>query len=161
MAHVGKFYPVHFRRDLSLNLRQFDAKYARAYNTIVLQAEGTLGIKLNGKSLYVHEKDGPTFEMAKWESEFTTVAGRSVAWLAVIAPGVGDPETGPEWQLIDSVLGSLARYRPYLPPPISYVDLPARLVPGSITHPTVYRHNLSGEVRAGAMLWKEYHNIFG
>ena len=92
MAHLGKVYPVHFRRDFNLNVQNNSVGFAKAYNHFFAGASGTIGVALQTKPLVCIAQDETTFAGMKWDSGWQPRAGYSVKFSCetTFPPGAAD-----------------------------------------------------------------------
>lgn len=161
MAHVGKFYPVHFRRDLNLRVTNNRGGYARAYDAFANDKGGTVGVALNRKAMHCHAVDEKTFEFAKWTQPFQPIAGFNVRFTIVLTPTQGDVDVGPLLIIEERSLGVLARYETLPSGALGYSVFDFMLIPGSITTPAVYDDPITLRAGCQAIKWEEYHQIYG
>jgi len=107
MAHVGKYYPVHFRRDLNLDLFSNTFGIARAYGCQSQHFTGSVGSALNSRRLIANAVDEPTFQLANWLSEYELVAGRQVRFNIESSVVFGFPQLLMRVAVEDQSLGIL------------------------------------------------------
>jgi hypothetical protein len=161
MAHVGKFYPVHFRRDLNLNISNNNAGYPRAYDCFANDKQGSLGLYLNRVPFHCHAVSERTFQFAKWDQDYQYVRGFYVKFTLTLSGGRQDVYDGPGLVIRERSLGILATYLKRVAGTAGYKQLVLQLDIGSITHPTVYDDQVTQRAGAQAIEWTEYHNIYG
>jgi hypothetical protein len=107
MAHLGKRYPVAFRRDINLNLIDKRFYWPRVWRVKGHDLTGTIGSALStGTVVFSQEYDPRTLLLPEWRSGFGPVNGRSVDIRLLVAAGMGHDfdVTGQVW---DSVQGKI------------------------------------------------------
>jgi hypothetical protein len=68
MAHIGKYYRVHFRRDTCCNLSNSSFGWGCRYTWQTSGIGGTIGLALNNHIWVCTSTHGPTNDMPKWTS---------------------------------------------------------------------------------------------
>lgn len=68
MAHIGKQYPVHFRRDTFLNLTNFSLGFGKRYTIVLGGCTGSLGDSLSGQMFDARTAAGRERELPEWSS---------------------------------------------------------------------------------------------
>lgn len=109
MAHVGKLYPVAFRRDWSTDVRTFRRAMARDYFLFDHNSSGTIGGHITDKLLRAIEVDPFTVDVPRWEIEPTRVNGRMV--YGFLECTTQAPQGWMQWraEMFDTIQGSLVR----------------------------------------------------
>lgn len=161
MAHVGVIYPVHWRRDIALNLTNYRVAYGRAYSVTVDGKSGSLGLAMQGVPFYAHAQDETTFTFARWQDAYKSFHGRDIRWEGLISATGPEIGTGATWTLRDRLLGPLAVYKPFLGQLHAYQELPSTLVDGSLSHPELYNDTVTLRIIPDAVKWETYHHIYG
>jgi hypothetical protein len=110
MAHVGKFYPVHFRRDLGIDLNDNRAGYAKRYDVRMGSCSGTVGNVLDHLFLRCNPIDEKTFNGAKWQSSFIPAAGHLIRYTIEASSAVDYPRNSLRLTVEDQLLGMLAQF---------------------------------------------------
>lgn len=160
MAHAGKYYPVHFRRDLNLNQSTNNFGLARAYAVRSSLYTGTVGVPLNSKRIICHAVDEPTFQFAKWESEWFTCGTRTVRWLLECSLAKGYPTELMRVQIFDQVIGLLGYSSIITANHLTYRNLAGAWVQASSTHPDLlYGFVNSTRNNVDAVDWAEYNGL--
>lgn len=109
MAHAGKRYPVHFRRDFNLNVTTNSVGIAKAYALTSQSGFGVVGQALPGKRFVCITRDETTFPGAIWESESQSVGGRDISILIVCDPAKVNSGIVAMLQMIDSSAGAIGQ----------------------------------------------------
>lgn len=161
MAHVGRDYPVHFRRDLNLVVTNNRRGYARAYDCFANDKSGSIGLALNRQAMHVHAVDETTFEFAKWTQDYQPVAGFNVKFTIELSPTKGDVYKGPSLEIRERSIGILATYSALVPGTAGYSTITWNVDLASLTHPTLYNDTVTLRAGAQAIKWTEYHSIYG
>lgn len=78
MAHTGKQYPVHFRRDFNINLQNYVLGYARAYFFFWQGYAGDLGVAVGHQEFRCDAVDETSFNGLKWRSPVYVLDGHQV-----------------------------------------------------------------------------------
>lgn len=78
MAHSGKQYPVHFRRDFNINLTNFMFGYAKAYFFFWQAYAGDLGVAVGHQEFRCDAVDETSFNGLKWRSPVYVINGHQV-----------------------------------------------------------------------------------
>lgn len=99
MAHSGKIYPVHFRRDLNTNSRNNSTGFAKAYGLTSENAQGDVGSRLAGRRWLCIAVDERTYPGLHYVSDYQTIAGRDIRFELV-----GDQNT---WNANPAMLGEI------------------------------------------------------
>lgn len=161
MAHTGKFYPVHFRRDLNYNCRTNNRGLPRAWKITFDNKGGTVGIALQGKTLYALAASERSFLYADWEGDFKPVAGRMIRLQFQITDIEGEVGKGPSLRIIDSVHGTLALYKPFIVHLTSYGEITLQWDESVQPHPELYIDPVTRRVVCVAVPWEEFHTVYG
>lgn len=108
MAHVGKRYPVAFRRDVSLNKTSTDQYFPRSLKLQISSASGTLGSFIDTHPLRRLDESGDHLQpYIVWGDEFKSFGGRLIRCLVTLDKGATEYFRF-RAQILDSVLGQLA-----------------------------------------------------
>jgi len=161
MAHVGKFYPVMFRRDFNLNITNNRNGYARAYDGFANDKGGPIGLALNTKPMHCHVVDEHSTTKIVWSQDYQPVAGFNVKFTFSLAITRAAIYAGPSLEIRERSLGILATYSTRVVGTAGYKSLVLQLDAGSVTHPTFYSDNVTQRAGAQAIEWAEYHSIYG
>jgi len=107
VAHVGKLYPVAFRRDMNLDQRDNRKYLPRCFACTFVGLLGSWGTKLNGNRFTdIHEATPQAGELERWIGGPYVHAGRTFSIRLVL-------QQGPTFtfelsgRVIDSVVGEL------------------------------------------------------
>lgn len=160
MAHVGMFYPVHFRRDLNWNCFNNSNGLPRAWKVTFDNKGGTVGIGLQGKTLYALAASEETFQYADWEGDFKPIAGHQVRLQLELTATEGEVGKGPSLRLIDQSKGILAHYKPFIGPTRSYGEITLQWDEAIQPHPELYIDSVTRRVVCLAVPWLEFHTVF-
>lgn len=109
MAHVGKKYPVAFRRDWSTQVSSYQLAMARDYFFVAPSASGTIGGHLIGKVLRAIERDATTVVVPIWRSDPTNINGRSVTIEVTLTSQDPFGVMQNRLEIFDAIQGSVAR----------------------------------------------------
>lgn len=159
MAHLGKVYPVHFRRDFNLNVTNNGAGFAKAYNCFFAGASGTIGAELRVKPLVCIAKDETTFAGMKWESNFEPRAGYYVKFVAatIFPPTPNDILIRGE--LTEQTLGSLGVATFGALNQFVYNSLNMHWDPLSLTHPALFAMGSTQFTQFDRVRWAQWNNL--
>lgn len=91
MAHVGRYWPLAFRRDLSLNVRTNNEGWAKAYLARFQTLTGTVGENLFGKAFEIETIFEASTGTMKSRSADQVIGGIRV-YVEVELKIVGDPQ---------------------------------------------------------------------
>lgn len=78
MAHKGKYWPVHFRRDMTLNCGTSWQRFAASYYLTPRGLLGSLGSALNGRRINCINQSQPTPDSLAWSSNNFLITGATV-----------------------------------------------------------------------------------
>jgi len=109
MAHVGKLYPVHFRRDFSLDLTSYRFAMPKAFWLRSFQTSGVVGNLLSNKVLPCIEVNALTSVNAEWQSDVINLGGRMVHATINTISGWNTPTRILEAEIFDAVQGSIGK----------------------------------------------------
>lgn len=107
MAHTGKFYRLHFRRDLGIDTRINAESYAKEYLVQLGDAKGTVGSNLAGRRIKCSAVDELTFIGAKWQSEWFVSNGHMVRYVLETSEATGWPDITTRLSIFDQTVGLL------------------------------------------------------
>jgi hypothetical protein len=114
VAHVGKLYPVAFRRDLNLNQPQSRYYLARAYTFTFQNIFGSWGLTLDGvRFVQLHETTAGPGQFQAWSSG-PIVHGTRTFTLNMWAAAEAGYDYLLSGQVIDSILGNFGFFRLYV-----------------------------------------------
>lgn len=109
MAHLGKDYPVHFRRDWSPDVGNYRIAHARDYFFICRSASGTIGGSLPVAGIRCKAFNERTADVPEWRSAPTNVNGRSVTVIITLTSLQPSNVMGNRIEIFDAIQGSVAR----------------------------------------------------
>src|SRR5215831_6937317 len=75
MAHKGKNWPLHFRRDMLLNCDTSWQRFAASYYLTPRGLQGNLGVALNGRRISCVNQSQPNKDSLAWSSRDFLAAG--------------------------------------------------------------------------------------
>jgi len=109
VAHVGKLYPVAFRRDLNLNTATNTRYLGRSLALVISDVGGSWGSAVNNATILdCHEMRPPVGGIQSWETGVRLIAGRLINISAKV-----QLEANYDWtilaQISDGTLGNLGR----------------------------------------------------
>lgn len=110
MAHAGKNYPVHFRRDWSLDVPNYNQAAGRGYRFIAGDTFGTVGLWLRSNLVDCIAYEETSFQGLKWRSHWTPAAGRSIRVQMETSIANGFPGFFWRGEVIDSVKGTIGKF---------------------------------------------------
>lgn len=159
MAHKGKTYPVHFRRDTNLGNVTNNKACARAYNVTFAEGAGILGDVLWRHPLVaiaVNENDG---SLPHWKSDPVTLSGRTVwcdfHWL----DNPISHFTGVAGTLHDLVAGRLADFVASAPYGASQGFYRGSMDPRTFDNPQIYFTSSPYIVSLDAVKWEQWNAL--
>ena len=82
MAHKGKQYPVHFRRDFNLDVSTNNIGIAKGYSLACHDCSGSVGVVLSTRLVHCKAVDETTFQGLKYESSVMHIGSRFVQFKA-------------------------------------------------------------------------------
>lgn len=91
MAHIGKNWKLHFRRDLSLQVNRNAKGWGEKYVVVLHNAFGTVASPASGMSWTLPIQFDATTGQCTGESEHRTIAGREV-FFRIIGDIIADPQ---------------------------------------------------------------------
>lgn len=109
MAHIGKNYPVHFRRDCNLGCKSNRVGYPKGFVIRTTPQPGLIGSNWNGRRFLCIAVNEDSLTELRWESEELNIVGRwvrCVCWLPI-----SEVNEGPlvRWEFFDRIKGSICR----------------------------------------------------
>lgn len=107
MAHVGRYYRLHFRRDLATDVGNNNKAWARAYDVGAAFLSGTVGNLLVNSRFRVTAINERTFNGAMWQSNLLPLAGRLIRYQIECSSAAGFPLVMARVRVIDQTLGNL------------------------------------------------------
>lgn len=107
MAHIGRFYELHFRRDYSIDVGNNDRGYARRYDTGCAFLTGTIGGPLTSIRVRCNPVDEKSFQGLKWESGFFPAGGHLVKYKIETSQATDFPRNSARITIIEITLGTL------------------------------------------------------
>lgn len=107
MAHTGKQYPVHFRRDFNYNLDNFVLGYARAYFVHWVQYFGSIADDVGRTEFRCDAIDETTFNGLMWKSGTYVVDGHQLYTVIRTTVSDGWPDNQCAFELWDLSHGLL------------------------------------------------------
>jgi len=114
MAHVGRFGPLHFRRDLFLNALNNQNAFKRYYKFRPSLLGGTVGTALNNQFW------GPAYDSNEmdddmiWSTDPFTVAGRQLRFTMRSSLNAAISRRGIQWEVEDTTSGVLFRTQDFM-----------------------------------------------
>lgn len=107
MAHIGKDYPVHFRRDTFLNLTDFSKGFGKRYTLLLGGVTGSIGDVVGNQFLDARTVGGREHELPEWSSGPITVGPDTVVVRAYVVIE-GFPQVAAVYFDVDSfILGTV------------------------------------------------------
>lgn len=94
MAHKGKQWPLHFRRDLSLQVLNYNQGLARTYRVTFFGQTGTVGTAANNHPVDIVQVGPPFGPPARWASLPHVFGGAIVVYTAETVVGAVPQNTG-------------------------------------------------------------------
>jgi len=161
VAHVGRDYPVHLRRDLNLNCFNNRNGLPRAWSCTFDNKGGSIGLALNGKTMFCHAQDESTFEFAKWIGDYETHASRNVRLEVFLTSTQGEVGKGPWLYIRDKVYGNIAVYKSFVANLTAYGEIAMQWDETFRPHPELWVDAVTQRVTPTAVRWTEYHRIYG
>lgn len=159
MAHAGKAYPVHFRRDLNVNSVTNNEGWPRAFGLISSNGQGEVGLHLAGNRWVCIAQQEKTFHGLLYESQYITVNGHDVMFRLTGNQDTWDTSASMQGLLIDRVKGTLGRFG-------NGYGTTGRYHSGSGSYellfspfPDLFRVFDSVVVATNAVLWEEWNNL--
>lgn len=110
MAHRGKYYPVHFRRDFNLNLNSNASGFPMGFRFDGGSLAGAIGVWLNLNRVLVPARFEHTAPRPYWLSEKISGGGRN--FYVQIDPDLDGNSgiTKLKGEVLDSVAGEVGRF---------------------------------------------------
>lgn len=109
MAHLGKNYPVHLRRDWAPDVSNFNAAHARDYMFTSRSSSGTIGGSIPNSGIRCKAYNERTLDVPEWRSAPTNVNGRSVIIVAKLTTRHPLGFMQNHVEVFDAIQGSVAR----------------------------------------------------
>ena len=159
MAHLGKFYPVHLRRDFSVDLTTYRAAMAKSYWLRSFQTTGVVGNELANKVLALTEANALTSLAAEWESQAVNIGGRIVhATMRTKLPW-SDPSRIIEFEIFDSIQGSIGKGEFDWTLTGNYLNWQGRFFASSFVRPLLLSGPPSTSANLTRLTWPEFNAL--
>lgn len=107
MAHVGRFYQLHFRRDLSIDTGNNNRGYAHAYDVGWSDITGIVGGPMTGDFVRCNAVAETSFNGAKWESAIFPAGGHLIRYTVETSLATGWPRNSARITVTDLTVGTL------------------------------------------------------
>jgi hypothetical protein len=159
MAHSGRVYPVHFRRDWNLDVFNNNRGYGRGYVWSCDGGFGTIGIAMHGLGFNLVAVNEDSADQPIWESAVQTVAGRKIGIVQSLVYNGTLKRVEHSAQVTDSIVGSLAIYRGIVAAGLSFNQLQMNLDNASVTHPLIFLPTQSSSARSVVMNWAKWNSL--
>jgi len=159
VAHSGKRYPVHFRRDFNLNSRTNNVGFGRGYRFSTQGCLGDVGLVLSHTALNCTDVDAKTFDGLKWESTPRTLGGRLVHVQIVITWDKVNKRLLQAGQLIDSVKGTIGKFSGIVPQSGEYGQLNFAWDAFFHPEPTLFGATIFATASAKVIEWSAWNNL--
>ncbi len=159
MAHVGKKYPLAFRRDLAFGINNNQQGWGRAYYFLAPLVGGSIPPAMVVMALVCTERDPGSFH-ALWESEETVLAGRRLVARMIIDNTTRVPESNEaRWELHDSVRGFIGKGRVIGRLGDTYGIIDLILENGPDPAPDLWNVGIFKEQGGFALDWDQWNNL--
>ncbi len=159
MAHRGKTYPVHFRRDWNLGVTNNSKGFAKGYYVFTPGGFGSLGAALKGKKFTCVTFDELTFSGLKWKSAKQSVGGVQMRCEMTTSIAQGFPIAVATGQIIADGIGVLINFRGPQPVNFNYGSLKLGFDPGDCPNPAYFSAGADRSINANAILWNDWNNL--
>lgn len=159
MAHSGKTYPVHFRRDLNINSTTNNTGWPRAFGLTSDNAFGTVGSNLLGHRWVCIARDEPTYPGLLYESEYITISGRDIMFRLVGDQTTFNTNPALLGEINDRVKGNLGHFGQGYAPTGHYQQGSGSYRFFEDPFPDLFRVVFNTNVVTGAVLWEEWNNL--
>ena len=154
MAHIGRFWELHFRRDLGIDLTNNNRGLARAYTVGASGWGGTVGGPLTSSFIRCDAVDELTFNGALWRSPFQNIGGRLIMYELETSISAGYPDYIMKVTVIDLAVGILVANRALRIPRADMGFIEAKQNYTAPTHPTILHANSPSDFfQAAAVRW--------
>lgn len=153
MAHLGKLYPVHFRRDWSTQLRSYRSAFARRYVLLFDDSAGTIGSHVDDARPLFVAVDERTRDVPRWEVAPTNINGRIVTGFIECTQVNIQGEMEWRCEMFDSVQGSLVRATGGYAVNRRYRMMAARWDPAYFPHPSLWSSSPGNFWNLAALKW--------
>jgi len=137
MAHVGRLYPLHFRRDLATDVFDNKKAFGKRYDVGAAFIGGTVGGPLTGMRIRVNPVDERTFNGAKWQSTYVPVSGHLIRYVIECSLSKGFPTNIVRVKVEDLSLGNLVEANALRSKNAGYGLIEAKQLYSGPTHPTL------------------------
>jgi hypothetical protein len=141
MAHIGKNYRLHFRRDLGTGISNNNRSLAWSYTVGAADIGGTVGGPLTSMNVLVEPVDERTFNGAKWQSAYQTISGRQIRYVIECSTANGFPTNVCRVRVEDSLLGNLVEANAVRIQNQDYGFIEAKQLYSGPTHPALLSTN--------------------
>lgn len=135
MAHVGKFYELHFRRDLGTQIVRNAESFARRYDVGAAFLGGSVGNALVNGRFRCNAVDERSYSGAKWLSNFFPAGGRLVRYILDCSTPSGFPDTMMRVTVEDQSAGVLIAVDALRVENATYGFIEAKKITIPATHP--------------------------
>jgi len=159
MAHVGKLYPVHFRRDFSLDLTSYRFAMPKAFWLRSLQTSGVVGNLLFNKVLPCIEVNALTSINAEWESDVINLGGRMVHATINTKSGWPYPDQRLQFEIFDGIQGSIGKGELFLRVAGGYARWNGVFDPASFVRPLLLTGPPSTAASVTELTWAEWNAL--
>lgn len=153
MAHVGKIYPVHVRRDWSTEIFTYRMAAARTYMFITNTCAGTIGGHLGNFELVAEEYMPRAVDIPEWRSPFTLINGRNVQIVLNLTTQNTDGSMQHKMEIFDSIQGSVARGSGTWVPNYKYAQLAGTFDQSWQPRPVLFNLIPNSSYRFAARKW--------
>lgn len=159
MAHIGRFYPVHFRRDLNLDLTNNNRGYAKYYVAGCNGLAGIIGAYLVNNLVRCLAVEELTFKLAKWKSANIVHGGRTFHYELTVTTAMGFPDNAIRIEVIDHAFGMVLRKDVPRFPRQQFTLIDASLFGATAPNPTLLQVSSSNAgCQLRALLWPAANN---
>jgi hypothetical protein len=107
VAHIGKDYELHFRRDLGTQIANNRNSFAKRYDVGAAFLGGSVGNALVNDLFRCNAFNEHTFNGATWQSNFFPAGGRLVRYVLECSLNSGFKETMLRVTVEDQIVGNL------------------------------------------------------
>lgn len=156
MAHAGKYYPLHLRRDWAPDLTNFSRAHAKDYYLFSPSSFGTIGDHLSHNELRAREYLPVVSEPPEWRSDWTLVNGRLVRIIVKLTSVHPLGFMGNSFEIFDSVQGSVARATGGVSTVGGYASLAGHYDQTWKPHPTLFDSSPGTIWNLNAVPWSDF-----
>lgn len=153
MAHVGKLYPVAFRRDYNLDVGNNRVGFARGYSFGTENIFGLIGQHMPGRIWNLIAVNETTEPGIKWESDPQSIEGYDVHVEMSTMDDAATFGIKTLLKIIASGVGDLANMRAAPPGGLGYAQVNGGYGSGPFPHPDLFLPTFSATWSASALRW--------